>query len=458
MVRIRRARTNECCACFEGNSFIKMKNSISIHWFRRDLRMEDNHSLSRAIQSGKPVLCIFIFDKLILDKLENKADRRLTFIHKTLEKLNGQLTSKGSSIKTFYGEPLEVWKEIVSQYSVAEVFCNRDYEPYARERDKTIYEFLGSKDIAFHGFKDHVIFEKNEVVKDDGLPYTVFTPYSKKWKSKLHSKSFDAFASIPNSDQLVQVNEEILSLESMGFKNDGFQHFPSEQTSLTIIQNYHNTRDIPSIRGTTRLSLHLRFGTISIRSLARIGFNENEKWLNELIWRDFYQMIIYHFPHTVSYAFKSAYDRIPWRQAEEEFEAWCNGKTGYPIVDAGMRELNETGFMHNRVRMITASFLTKHLLIDWRLGERYFAKQLLDFDLASNVGGWQWAASSGCDAAPYFRVFNPTLQTEKFDKEYRYIKQWVPEYGTSNYPHPIIDHAFARDRVLKTFKAALQQE
>jgi deoxyribodipyrimidine photo-lyase len=435
-----------------------MKNPIAIHWFRRDLRMEDNHSLCRAIQSGKPVLCIFIFDKLILDKLENKADRRLTFIHKTLEELNGQLTSKGSSIKTFYGEPLEVWKEIVNQYSVAEVFCNRDYEPYARERDKTIYDFLGSKGIAFYGFKDHVIFEKNEVIKDDGLPYTVFTPYSKKWKSKLHSKSFEAFASVPSADQLVQFKEEILSLESMGFINDGFQHYPSEQTSLTIIQNYHNTRDIPSIRGTTRLSLHLRFGTVSIRLLARIGFNENEKWLNELIWRDFYQMIIYHFPHTISQAFKPAYDRIPWRQAEKEFEAWCNGKTGYPIVDAGMRELNATGFMHNRVRMITASFLTKHLLIDWRLGERYFAKQLLDFDLASNVGGWQWAASSGCDAAPYFRVFNPTLQTEKFDKEYRYIKQWVPEYGTSNYSDPIVDHAFARDRVLKTFKAALQQE
>ena len=435
-----------------------MKEPIVIHWFRRDLRIEDNHSLAKAIQSGKPVMCLFIFDKLILDKLENKSDRRLRFIHGTLEKLNLQLKSKGSSIQTFYGEPLTVWKEIVDQYSVTEVFCNRDYEPYARERDQAIYEFLKEKGIPFHGYKDHVIFEKNEVVKDDGKPYTVFTPYSKKWKSKVHSQSFDTFPSIPDSAQLLQFSAEIIPLQTMGFYDDGFQDYPSGETSTEIIRNYHLTRDIPSTRGTSRLSLHLRFGIVSIRSLARLGMKENEKWLNELIWRDFYQMIIFHFPETVSSAFKPAYDRIPWRNAPEEFEAWCEGKTGYPIVDAGMRELNETGFMHNRVRMITASFLTKHLLIDWRLGERYFAKQLLDFDLASNVGGWQWAASSGCDAAPYFRVFNPALQTEKFDKNFRYIKQWVPEYGTASYPKPIVDHAFARDRVLRTFKAALQQE
>jgi deoxyribodipyrimidine photo-lyase len=404
------------------------------------------------------VLCIFIFDKLILDKLENKSDRRLSFIHSTLEKLNQELKSKGSSLVTFYGEPLEMWKKILNEHSVSEVFCNRDYEPYARERDKKIYDFLASNNIAFHGCKDHVIFDKNEIVKDDGLPYTVFTPYSKKWKSKLHAQSFDAYQSIPRAEQLVPFGQEILSLESMGFRNDGFKDYPSPIASLTTIQNYHTTRDIPSIKGTTRLSLHLRFGTVSIRSLARIGFSENEKWLNELIWRDFYQMIIYHFPNSVTKAFKPAYDRIPWRNAPDEFEAWCAGKTGYPIVDAGMRELNVTGFMHNRVRMITASFLTKHLLIDWRLGERYFAKQLLDFDLASNVGGWQWAASSGCDAAPYFRVFNPALQTEKFDKDYRYIKQWVPEYGTSAYPKPIVEHTFARDRVLKTFKEALQPD
>jgi deoxyribodipyrimidine photo-lyase len=434
-----------------------MKEPISIHWFRRDLRIEDNHALSRALQSGKPVQCIFIFDRNILDKLEDQADKRLTFIHACLSSIHAQLKELGSGLKTYYGDPLEIWKTITQENTIAEVFCNRDYEPYAQQRDRTVYDLLESQGIRMHGCKDHVIFEKNEIVKDDGKPYTVFTPYSKKWKSKVTTASFSSFDSSLNSGQLFTYDsKDILSLESMGMKLvDNFE-FPEISISEEIIRNYHLNRDLPHLRGTTRLSLHLRFGTISIRKLARIGFELNEKWLNELIWRDFYQMIIYHFPQTTSNAFKPAYDRIPWRNAPLEFEAWCAGKTGYPIVDAGMRELNETGFMHNRVRMIVASFLTKHLLIDWRLGERYFAKQLLDFDLASNVGGWQWAASCGCDAAPYFRVFNPALQTEKFDKELRYIKQWVPEFGTSSYPKPIVEHALARDRVLKVFKEALK--
>jgi deoxyribodipyrimidine photo-lyase len=436
-----------------------MKNPIAIHWFRRDLRIEDNHALSKAIESGKPVLCVFIFDRLILDKLEDRSDKRVTFIHRALQQINHQLQELGSSLHTFYGEPQQVWQEILNEYTVTDVFCNRDYEPYAQQRDRSVHEFLSASGVSMHGYKDHVIFEKQEVTKDDGLPYTVFTPYSKKWKSKLTAHSFDAFSSIPTAKQLMANDtKEVLSLESMGFKATEFADFPSAEPSLNTVRNYHVTRDIPAIAGTTRLSLHLRFGTVSIRQLAALGHRENEKWLNELIWRDFYQMILYHFPATVDHAFKPAYDRIPWRNAPEEFTAWCEGKTGYPIVDAGMRELNATGFMHNRVRMIVASFLTKHLLIDWRLGERYFAKQLLDFDLASNVGGWQWAASSGCDAAPYFRVFNPALQTEKFDKELHYIRKWVPELGTEKYPKPIVDHAFARDRVLKVFKAALQPE
>jgi deoxyribodipyrimidine photo-lyase len=436
-----------------------MKDPIAIHWFRRDLRIEDNHALSKAIESGKPVLCIFIFDRLILDKLEDRSDKRLTFIHRTLEHINRQLQELGSSLRTYFGEPMQVWQEILNEYTVTDVFCNRDYEPYAQQRDRSVHEFLSTSGVSMHGYKDHVIFEKQEVTKDDGLPYTVFTPYSKKWKAKLTAHSFDAFQSMPSAKQLVATDpKELLSLESMGFKATEFAEFPAAKVSLDIIRNYHETRDMPAIAGTTRMSLHLRFGTVSIRQLAAIAHHENEKWLNELIWRDFYQMILYHFPATVDHAFKPAYDRIPWRNAPEEFTAWCEGKTGYPIVDAGMRELNATGFMHNRVRMIVASFLTKHLLIDWRLGERYFAKQLLDFDLASNVGGWQWAASSGCDAAPYFRVFNPALQTEKFDKELRYIRKWVPELGTENYPKPIVEHAFARDRVLKVFKAALQPE
>ena len=436
-----------------------MKNPIAIHWFRRDLRIEDNHALSKAIESGKPVLCIFIFDRLILDKLEDRSDKRLTFIHSTLQDINQQLQELGSSLRTYYGEPQQVWQDILSEYALTDVYCNRDYEPYAQQRDRSVHEFLSANGVSMHGYKDHVIFEKQEVVKDDGLPYTVFTPYSKKWKAKLSTHSFDAFNSRPSAQQLVATEpSDIHSLKSMGFEATEFVDFPSAEVSLNTIRNYHNTRDIPAIAGTTRLSLHLRFGTVSIRQLAAIAHRENEKWLNELIWRDFYQMILYHYPTTTTQSFKPAYDRIPWRNAPEEFNAWCEGKTGYPIVDAGMRELNATGFMHNRVRMIVASFLTKHLLIDWRLGERYFAKQLLDFDLASNVGGWQWAASSGCDAAPYFRVFNPALQTEKFDKELRYIKKWIPELGSAKYPTPIVDHAFARDRVLKVFKAALQRD
>lgn len=436
-----------------------MKDSIAIHWIRRDLRIEDNHALSKAIASGKRVLCIFIFDRLILDKLEDRSDKRLTFIHLTLQNINRQLQEQGSSLRTYYGEPNQVWQDILGEYAVTDVYCNRDYEPYAQQRDRAVHEFLSDKGINMHGYKDHVIFEKQEVTKDDGLPYTVFTPYSKKWKAKLTAHSFDPFSSMPAASQLFATEPaDILSLESMGFKATEFADFPSAEVSLNTIRNYHNTRDIPAIAGTTRLSLHLRFGTVSIRQLAAIAHRENEKWLNELIWRDFYQMILYNYPATTERAFKPAYDRIPWRNAPEEFTAWCEGQTGYPIVDAGMRELNATGFMHNRVRMIVASFLTKHLLIDWRLGERYFAKQLLDFDLASNVGGWQWAASSGCDAAPYFRVFNPALQTEKFDKELLYIKKWIPELGSPKYPKPIVDHSLARERVLKVFKAALQQE
>ncbi len=436
-----------------------MKNTISIHWFRRDLRLEDNHALSRALQSGKKVVCVFIFDKLILDKLEDKADKRLTFIHLTLQHLNKQLIELGSSLHTYYGEPINAWQGIIDEFNPSEVYCNRDYEPYAQERDRAVFELLQSQSIYFQGYKDHVIFEKNEVVKDDGLPYTVFTPYSRKWKLKLTPSSFESFDSVPIPSQLLEcVPKEIIPLQSMGMQESAFNLFPTQSISEEIIRNYDKTRDIPAIQGTTRLSLHLRFGTVSIRSLAKIGQLRNEKWLNELIWRDFYQMIIYHFPHTINKAFKPAYDRIPWRNNIEEFNAWCEGRTGYPIVDAGMRELNETGFMHNRVRMIVASFLTKHLLIDWRWGERYFASKLLDFELASNVGGWQWAASSGCDAAPYFRVFNPALQTDKFDKEARYIRRWVAEFGTPTYPKPIVEHSFARERVLRVYKEALQSD
>jgi deoxyribodipyrimidine photo-lyase len=430
--------------------------SKSIFWFRRDLRLHDNAGLYHALKSGHAVQCIFIFDTDILDKLGNKRDARLLFIHRSLKRIDEELRKHNSSLITYYGKPSEIWEEIIKKEETGTVFANRDYEPYAIKRDEQIYSLLAEHGIAFKGYKDQVIFDREEVLKDDGKPYTVFTPYSRKWKSKLNAfyqKSYPTekyFSNFFLSDK-----GKMHSLSEMRFEDFSFPHFPSEIPDKTIIEHYNKTRDIPSLQGTTRMSLHLRFGTVSIRDLVRLALAGNEVWLNELIWRDFYQMILYHFPESQSNAFKPAYDNIAWRNNEAEFHLWCKGITGYPIVDAGMRELNETGHMHNRVRMIVASFLVKHLLIDWRWGEAYFAEKLLDYDLASNVGGWQWAAGSGCDAAPYFRVFNPALQTEKFDPERKYIKKWVPEFGTKSYPQPMVDHAFARDRVLKTFKAAL---
>lgn len=432
-----------------------MKPQIVIHWFRRDLRIDDNAALVEAGRSGFPVLPIFIFDVNILNKLEDRKDARVHFIHQSLDRIQQKLKEIGGGIQFFYTQPEQAWKTLVEQYDIQGVFFNRDYEPYARERDKAVYQFLKDQNIPLQSSKDHVIFEKNEVVKDDGKPYTVFTPYSRKWKATLAKFPIEIHPTLKNDQWFKHTYSDIPSLESMGFMPTECL-FPISQLNESIISKYDATRDIPSIEGTSKISLHLRFGTVSIRKCVQVGLAKNEKWLNELIWRDFYQMIIFHFPHSATSAFKPQYDRIVWRNDETEFQKWCAGKTGYPIVDAGMRELNSTGHMHNRVRMIVASFLTKHLLIDWRWGERYFAQKLLDYELASNVGGWQWAAGSGCDAAPYFRIFNPYSQTEKFDKEEKYIRHWVKEYTTSAYPKPIVDHAFARDRCLKTYKEALQ--
>jgi deoxyribodipyrimidine photo-lyase len=401
------------------------------------------------------VLPIFVFDSEILNKLDDKQDARVHFIHHQLTVLQQQLNALGSSILVKLGNPKEIFESLAQQYVIKAVYTNHDYEPYAIKRDHEIAELLRSKGISFHSSKDQVIFEKDEVTKDDLKPYTVFTPYMKKWKSKLtvnhlmphptknYYNNFFQTAAIP-----------LLTLADIGFLPSSID-FPGSDIIPAVIQHYSEQRDIPSIKGTSRLSVHLRFGTLSIRSLVAQAQRLNEKWLNELIWREFYMMILYHFPHVVNRAFKPAYDRIPWSNNETHFKLWCEGKTGYPIVDAGMRELNQTGFMHNRVRMITASFLTKHLLVDWRWGEAYFAKKLLDFELSSNNGGWQWSASSGCDAAPYFRVFNPYEQTKKFDPQLKYIKQWITEFDELNYIKPIVDHKFARERVLSTYKKAL---
>ena len=430
----------------------------SIFWHRRDLRIHDNAGLYKALKSSASVQPIFIFDRNILDLLP-KNDQRVLFIYQHVQKLKEAYRKLGSDLWVYYGSPLEILPQLTEEKGFNSVYTNRDYEPYALERDKTLFQLLNSKGVEFHGAKDHVLFEKNEVLKDDGKPYTVFTPYSRKWKAKMNDYFLSSYSVEKYFGNLNKKHEELKfpSLLEMGFNDEQLFPFPKDVAPNELIKNYDLRRNFPSVEGTSRLSVHLRFGTISIRQLARQALKLNETFLNELIWRDFYQTIIYNFPHSSKDAFRSAYDKIQWEKNEEHFQAWCEGKTGYPLVDAGMRELNQTGFMHNRVRMVVASFLTKHLLIDWRWGETYFAEKLMDFELASNVGGWQWAAGCGCDAAPYFRVFNPTSQQEKFDKKFEYIQKWVPEFGSPNYPDPIIDHKFARERVLERFKSALNE-
>jgi deoxyribodipyrimidine photo-lyase len=434
---------------------------IAVHWFRRDLRLEDNASLFYALKSGYEVLPIFIFDTTILQRLEDKDDKRVQFIVHALENLQKELRELGSSLCVKYGEPLDVWKELANEFDIAEVFCNHDYEKYGIERDKKVGQFLNENATAFYTFKDQVIFEKNEVLSGAGTPYTVFTPYSKKWKETLTDFYTKAYPTENYFSNFYKTEPFAFpSLTEIGFQaSDDFQ-FPEKIINQKIIAAYTEQRDFPAIeQGTTRLSVHLRFGTVSIRALVKVALATNEKWLNELIWRDFYMNILWHFPHiNEGLSFRKEYDRIEWRNNEAEFEKWCKGKTGFPIVDAGMRELNATGFMHNRVRMITASFLVKDLLIDWRWGETYFAKKLLDFDFAANNGGWQWAAGSGCDAAPYFRIFNPDAQTQKFDGDRKYIRRWIPELTTYLYPQPIVDHAKARERTLAAYKKALNKE
>ena len=430
----------------------------ALFWHRRDLRINDNKGLFEALKQNEIVHPIFIFDKSILDKLPNN-DQRILFIYQEIESLKKSYQNLGSDLWVYYSEPSEIIPKIAQELNCSSVYFNNDYEPYALQRDQEIRVSLNKIKIEFIGKKDHVIFEKNEVLKDDGKPYTIFTPYSRKWKANLKEEQLREYSIEKYSGNLVQKQQEeaFITLEKMGFESKVLHDFPNRITKNEILKNYHLSRNFPAVKGTSKLSLHLRFGTISIRKLALIASEQNETYLNELIWRDFYQMIIFHFPKSAENSFKAQYDKIIWEKNEAHFDSWCTGKTGYPIVDAGMRELNATGFMHNRVRMVVASFLTKHLLLDWRLGAAYFAEKLLDFELASNTGGWQWAAGCGCDAAPYFRVFNPQAQQEKFDKSFEYIKKWVPEFGTSSYPEPIIEHKFARERILQRFKSALNE-
>ncbi|HSF46214.1 MAG TPA: deoxyribodipyrimidine photo-lyase [Chitinophagaceae bacterium] len=434
------------------------KQTINIFWYRRDLRLHDNAALFHALEQGLPVVPVFIFDQEILEHLEDKKDRRVVFIHRAIEAIQEKLVKLGSSLEVRYGKPLEVFKALSTRYTIANVFTNHDYEPYAVKRDQEVARFIQTSGGKFHTYKDQVIFEKEEIMKDDGTPYSVFTPYSKKWKAVFEQKGLPHYDVLKRASKFFkQAALPVPSLSSIGFEDLDIE-FPPDHVRDEIVKKYQEQRDFPGIKGTSRLSVHLRFGTISIRELVAHVRGLSEPFLNELIWREFYQMILWNFPQVgEGKAFKPQYDLIRWRNNEDEFRKWCEGQTGYPIVDAGMRELNATGFMHNRVRMVVASFLCKHLLIDWRWGEAYFADKLLDFDLASNNGGWQWASGSGCDAAPYFRIFNPRLQTEKFDNKLAYIRKWVPELEEFGYPKPIVDHEFARKRCLEVYKEAINK-
>lgn len=425
-----------------------------LFWFRRDLRLEDNRGLFEALSNDNNVLPVFIFDKNILNELP-KDDARVTFIYGLLEGINSRLKKHKKSLTVFFDEPENVFKKLIKENKIAAVYTNHDYEPYAHQRDKVIHQLLIDNNIDFKTFKDQVIFEKNEVVKDDNSPYVVYTPYMKKWKEHFKKSPLKQYHSEKLLANIAAHSYPFLGLKDIGFTSSDIKPMAID-VSADVISNYKETRDFPAIDGTSHLSPHLRFGAVSIREMVKkASENSKETFLNELIWREFFMQILWHFPDTVTKSFRPKYDNIKWRNNEKEFRAWCEGKTGYPIVDAGMRELNATGNMHNRVRMIVASFLCKHLLIDWRWGEAYFAEKLFDYEQSSNIGNWQWAAGSGVDAAPYFRIFNPTEQTKKFDKDLKYIRKWVPEFESLNYK-PIVDHKEARERALKVYKEAVK--
>lgn len=432
-----------------------MQERVSIFWFRRDLRLDDNVGLLESLKGDHRVLPIFIFDSEILEKLP-EDDARVTFIFYTLQDMRKELQEVDSSLAMYHGKPIDIFEDLLEKYDVAKVVTNRDYEPYAKERDKEIQDLLKEHEVDFETYKDQVFFEKDEVVKSDGDPYVVYTPYMKLWKETFKKTDLTIHYTSQYLDNFIK-NSRLpnLSLKDIGFKKSNIE-VPEYDVTPTLIQNYEATRNYPAKDATSRLGPHLRFGTVSVRKMLKKAIAEkNEVFWQELIWREFFMQILWHFPNTVTDAFKAKYDRIEWRNNEDEFELWKQGKTGYPMVDAGMRQLNESGFMHNRVRMLVGSFLCKHLLIDWRWGEAYFAEKLLDYEMSSNVGNWQWVAGSGVDAAPYFRIFNPTTQIDDYDKDHKYLKQWIPEYGTDEYPEKMVDHKEARERALSTYKAAV---
>lgn len=435
------------------------KQPPKLFWFRRDLRLNDNAGLYEALVHAKagPVQPIFIFDSNILDKLKNPQDKRMPFLHERISQLKKDLQAEGSDLWVFHGDPEKIFSQLIAEHHISSIFVNHDYEPSAIARDEKIKKLSEKKGVEFHSFKDQVIFEKDEVLSGQLKPYTVYTPYKKKWLESLSPFYLKSYPTEKYLKNLAKKSKSPLmpSLKDLGFEKLNLE-YPSLKPPLKIIDHYEKTRDFPAQKGTSHLGLHLRFGTLSPRELVRLAKKHNATYLSELIWREFFMQILFHFPHVEKASFRPQYDKVEWLDSKSDFERWSQGETGYPLVDAGMRELNETGYMHNRVRMITASFLTKHLLQYWLKGERYFARELLDYDLSANNGNWQWAAGTGCDAAPYFRVFNPQTQLEKFDPDMEYVKKWVPEFGTAKYAKPMVEHAFARDRALRAFAKALK--
>ena len=428
---------------------------ITLFWFRRDLRLNDNHGLYRAFCDADNVQALFVFDTGILGKLEDADDRRVSFLHDRLKLLHSELSGVGATLWTEHGDPAEVFRTLINKWPVGAVYTNHDHEPYAQRRDDKVRALLGEKGIPLHSFKDQSLFEREEVVKADGTPYTVYTPYMRRWRTLLDEQGVPSFPSEDHLSHLRQSSDGVvIDLDRLGFTYA--EHaVPGTMPSPLLLKNYADDRNTPSLFGTSRIGVHLRFGTVSVRDMVRVALVHSSVWLNELIWREFFMQVLWHFPHVEHGSFRKAYDAIPWRDDEEQFNAWCEGRTGYPLVDAGMRELRETGFMHNRVRMVVASFLTKHLLIDWRWGEAWFARWLMDLELSSNNGNWQWAAGCGCDAAPYFRVFNPALQMKRFDPRMEYVQRWAPEYLLGKAPAPIVEHKQARQRALTTYRLGL---
>jgi len=428
---------------------------ITLFWFRRDLRIEDNCGLFHALNGKNKVLPIFIFDKEILKKLP-KQDARLEMILMSLNTIDLAMKAKKCSVGKFHGTPKAIFIELIKKWRVEKVICNEDYEPYAINRDAEIRGLLEREGVAFEMHKDQVIFAKDEIVKKDGSPYKVYTPFSRKWLERFEDNELKTYPSETLLGNLIS-DESLpkINLGDLGFDKSTIVE-PKYSFDNKIIDEYEETRNFPSLDSTSRLGSYLRFGIVSVRSLVqKAASRSNNIFLKELIWREFFMQILWHFPHTSHKSFKPQYDRIEWLNNPTDFEKWCKGDTGYPLVDAGMRQLNQTGFMHNRVRMLVGSFLCKHLLIDWRWGEAYFAEKLLDYEMSSNIGNWQWVAGCGVDAAPYFRIFNPSEQVKKFDKELRYIQKWVPNFQEIDYPAPMVDHKKARERCLMVYKTAL---